>query len=988
MKTFARVLFAAAVAAACTFAALSLGGGIDTDLYSLVGGDGVLSVLNAKSAGTVRVLCADADREAKCREAFRFDEPLDPTAFLETVRTHGRGLLSAKSRELLEKDDLDRIRRSVMRRDYTGVGLFPKEDDPNYFLSDFVSALNSLQPDAMEDGATVLTGTADGDRADADGLSRLIALAESDDGIWLSGSPFHTLIATERTKSEINILGTVSIIAVFAIGWILFGGFRFAMPTAIALACGFIAGTASVCLLPGRPHALTFLFGTTLVGLGVDYCYHAIGERHGVDFARNLFRALLTTCLAFVPLIFSHVAVLRQMSVFTIAGLVAIYGYVMLFCGIPPKITSAMGSVPNFSGSVPNSAAWFCPERPLYRCLKVLLYAVFAVLAVAAAVRGVRFSSDPTLFHKPTAVMARGEAKFAEISGDGAGGIFLVPLARWQERNAALKAKIEEPKGEFLKASDLPSWLTVTLDGEDFMLLPESAGASVIGDQSSDMVRKVSLRDELSSLFESMSAETYRLLAISFAVLLVVMTVVFRRRFAAHAWPVAAAAIATFASLAAFGEPITFFHALCFFILVGLGIDYAIFHNSASLPSCCGGLSPSEGLSPSVVPSGRIVFYSFLTSFVGFGMLVFTSFPVTRSMGVTLALGLFFSYFFSYFFSFFAASKGSVPNFSGSVPNSEDERVESSSDWASQKEQSAGRIRLFLIWSIYRFLGKTAAKILFFPAYLFIYPFCRPARAALRQYYGVLGIKGDTFRQILEFAWSMIDKTDACSLCKDPPSFTIEGDDGWVDGGCFLLSTHLGCIEVLPALRKTWGQTPSGRGGTLDGRAESVKVHAFQQMGHDALFTEMFAKKMDPSQLTLHAVEDIGVETAVEMKEAIARGEIVLMAGDRLPASAGRVRAEGPGGRGQTPRRREIGLERDIFGRRCRWPKGVFRFAAMMECPVYAIVCVKTGWNAYSVIARRLDGSDLLGGYVAFLEEETRKRPLQWYQFYPFFGPL
>ena len=954
MKTAARIVFAVAVAAACAFAAMSLKNGFDMDLYSLVGGKGILSALNFKSAASVRVLCADGERAAKCLAAFRFDEPLDPSAYLETVRTHGRGLLSAKSRELLENDELDRIHRSVMRRDYTGVGFFSKEDDPNYFLSDFVSALKSLEPVALESGAVILVGTAD-TVADADGIRRLITLAKSDDGIWLSGSPFHTLIATERTKKEINILGTVSIVAVFVVGWLLFSSFRFAIPTALALGCGFVVGAASVCLLPGRPHALTFLFGTTLVGLGVDYCYHAIGERSAADFARNLFRALLTTCLAFMPLVFSHVAILRQMSVFTIAGLIAIFGYVMLFCG-------SASNNPLFLGSLPNSPSRFLANFQISRVPPVILRSVFFVvlvcLAVFAIIRGVRFSNDPSLFHKPDAVMARGEAKFAEISGDGAGGIFLVPLARWQERNAALKAKIEEPKGEFLKASDLPSWLTVSLEGEDFLLLSESAAASIIGDTASELVRKISMRGELTSLFETMSRETYRLLAISFAVLLVALLGLFRRHFVAYAWPVAAAAAATFASLGALGEQMTFFHALCFFILVGLGIDYVIFHNSK-------GLSPTVGVS-----SRRIVFYSFLTSFIGFGMLAFTSFPVTRSMGITLAIGL----FFSYLFSILSVLKRSVPI----SPDRADPKCPRSGDhldWASQKEQSAGRIRLFLIWSIYRFLGKTAAKILFLPAYLFIYPFCRPARAALRQYYDVLGIKGNSFRHILGFAWSMIDKTDACSLCKNPPRFTIEGDDGWMAGGCFLLSTHLGCIEVLPALRKTWGETLSRREGTMPGKGASVKVHAFQQMGHNALFTEMFAKNIDPSQLTLHAVEDIGVETAVEMKEAIARGEIVLMAGDRLPAS-----------RGQTSRRRE--LERDIFGRRCIWPKGVFRFAAMMESPVYAIVCVKTGWNDYSVYARRLDVSNLLGGYVAFLEEETRKHPLQWYQFYPFFGPL
>ena len=34
--------------------------------------------------------------------------------------------------------------------------------------------------------------------------------------------------------------------------------------------------------------------------------------------------------------------------------------------------------------------------------------------------------------------------------------------------------------------------------------------------------------------------------------------------------------------------------------------------------------------------------------------------------------------------------------------------------------------------------GKTVQKIAFVPVMLFIYPFCAPAKSALRQFYGVL----------------------------------------------------------------------------------------------------------------------------------------------------------------------------------------------------------------------------------------------------------
>ena len=603
MVRILRYAFALALAACGVAVAALLPRGLDTDLYSLVGGDGALVSLGRKTSGMVRVLCADAERAGRCREAFRFDPPLDPAAFMETVRSHGRGLLPAKSRELLERGELDRIRRGARRRDYSGVGLFSKEDDPNYFLSDFVSGLRSLQPEDLPDCAEMLTGSVSGAPGEEEGLRRLVALAEGDGGIWLSGAPFHSLIATERTKSEVGVLGLVSFAAVLVFGWMLFRSFRFVLPTALALASGFLAGTAAVCLLPGRPHALTFLFGTTLIGLGVDYCYHALGEAHDGRFAKKLASALATTCLSFSPLLLSSVGVLRQMAVFTVAGLVATFAYAMLF--VRPVASVAGRS---------------CETSPSPRVRKAVLAASAFLLAVAAlaAARGVRFSSDPSLFHRPVPVMARGEAKFAELTSDG-GGFVAVPLMRWQEENAALKSKVEELRGEFLTAADLPPWLVVAVDGEDCLLLPAGAAESVVGD---GVGKRIDLRGSLAELFGALSAETYRLLAVAFAVFAAVMLAIFRRRFAALAWPVSAAVFFTFATLAALGSSITFFHSLCFFMLVGLGVDYAIFRT-------------------------RIVTYGFLTSFVGFGLLALTSFPVTRSMGLTLALGLLYAYLFS-----------------------------------------------------------------------------------------------------------------------------------------------------------------------------------------------------------------------------------------------------------------------------------------------------------------------------------------------------
>jgi predicted LPLAT superfamily acyltransferase len=103
------------------------------------------------------------------------------------------------------------------------------------------------------------------------------------------------------------------------------------------------------------------------------------------------------------------------------------------------------------------------------------------------------------------------------------------------------------------------------------------------------------------------------------------------------------------------------------------------------------------------------------------------------------------------------------------------------------------------------------------------------------------------------------------------------------------------------------------------------------------------------------------------MQAASGRGDLVLMAGDRVSAGSRAV------------------LRHDFLGRPCAWPKGVFTFARLMESPVFFVTCVRTGWNAYEVHFEQAEG-DVFDAYVRFLERETCARPDQWHHFHDFFG--
>ena len=141
----------------------------------------------------------------------------------------------------------------------------------------------------------------------------------------------------------------------------------------------------------------------------------------------------------------------------------------------------------------------------------------------------------------------------------------------------------------------------------------------------------VSASEILTDRISKYTSETYNLLIICTICLLGILTLMYRKRAVIYLIPSVLGILMTLAILTMFGQAITFFHLLSFFIVIGLGLDYTIFHINSN---------DNYEIRP--------VIYSFLTSFIGFGLLSFTSFFLIKSMGITLALALGASYLISF----------------------------------------------------------------------------------------------------------------------------------------------------------------------------------------------------------------------------------------------------------------------------------------------------------------------------------------------------
>ena len=127
--------------------------------------------------------------------------------------------------------------------------------------------------------------------------------------------------------------------------------------------------------------------------------------------------------------------------------------------------------------------------------------------------------------------------------------------------------------------------------------------------------------------------------------------------------------------------------------------------------------------------------------------------------------------------------------------------------------------------------------------------------------------------------------------------------------------------------------------------------------------------KMD-FPIKIFQVEDVELNTAIELKENLNKGDIVFIAGDRIAQNNDKKC-----------------IEQELFTRKIYLPKGTFKLAKLMKVPTYFISAVKQG-NEYKVILEKqnnLEEKELAMSYVKFMERAIKLNPFQFFHFYDFF---
>ncbi|MCG9729539.1 transporter permease [Shewanella sp. Isolate13] len=561
------------------------------------------------------------------------------------------------------------------------------------------------------------------------------AVMQQDSNIEIAkaGALFHAIAATDNAKKEVSTIGVISLLGVIALVWFAFRSF---MPLTIALvtvSSSFLFAVVATTAVFGELHLLTLVFGTSLIGISIDYCFHYYCERlnhpsyssdrviQQIFIAISL--ALLTSVIAYSAIGLAPFPGMQQVAIFCASGLAGAYltlllAYPILAARPVRDASRALDYASRYQGFMLNLMPTGLTKR--------LLLAIGTCIFITIGFTQIEANDDiRQLQHTPTDIQAEEDElrtllsggtdnQFLLVSGDSEQQVTnelaqLEPLLKQAEQDnlignhlslsrflpsqseqqdhyqlqgliylehldeilaslgldpsikSALVEQYQAAKEDFITADSLlnhaagaslkPLWLSPP-EGETgygaIVLLGGITQLETLA-QRFEALPHVQLVDkvgDISTVMGHYRQLTLGLLALALLIAGIIFTFRFGLRLAAVVVAVPAlSALLTLACLGVSHNPLTLFHALALILVFGIGIDYSLF------------FAESKQQTRGVMMA---VFMSAMSTLLAFGLLAFSQTPAINAFGLTLLLGIDFTFLLSPFIQNFTRKSTDV----------------------------------------------------------------------------------------------------------------------------------------------------------------------------------------------------------------------------------------------------------------------------------------------------------------------------------------
>lgn len=647
--------------------------------------DELLVNLSGKYSSNINVIFESENIELLEKTKEDFEKNINTSSFkieqtdfqktLNFYKKYKNNLLSYDDYNLLKSGEYDKITENAVNSLYNpfGFSFLPVEEDPFMLFTDFIVSLGGNAGGTNSIGGKYYEITnlkADDHLALSPSLmnkevKNLIELQKyytnRELNVYLTGTPVHTYYASQSSMNEINWICVISTIFVAGLVLWYFRSLKILLPILTSLAAGMGIGYCTTSLIFKSIHILTFVFSTTLIGICVDYSLHYLMESDIKKVIKSLTVSMLSTVCALLMLALSGIELLKQIAIFTSAGLITVYLIVVLFYELlPPQASKQIFH---------------------FKISKKILIVIF--LVIAAGMLKLNFSDDIRDMYRPSKDMMRAEKLYQDITGRNSNTSFVVvegnnlenilekeeqtaqkllknniayyslsrfiPSEKRQSENSALIKNLYDKKlpafSELLTKEEqvnlkifpktfAPQEGLENIHGLDEFLIDENHSIMIVYDfQTPEIleggIKYINLPSDISAGIKQVRIVCLEILIPIFVILYVILGIIFSFR-NAHKIIIPSVLASAFAisSVSLFGD-VNLFHILAIFLITGFGLDYSVFRFNGSKNS------------------NDAVFISCITTVFSFGLLALTSFKLISSLGFVLALGLLSSYILS-----------------------------------------------------------------------------------------------------------------------------------------------------------------------------------------------------------------------------------------------------------------------------------------------------------------------------------------------------
>lgn len=274
-----------------------------------------------------------------------------------------------------------------------------------------------------------------------------------------SGVPFHSYSSSKEAKFEVAWISGVSMLVIVLL---LLGVFRSPVPilaTSASILMAILSAIGATLAVFHEIHVFTFVFGTSVIGVSIDYALHHFAEK---EFPfKSILLGFATTELSYIALSIVDFPILRQMAFFSMVGLLsALLSVILVF----PKISDRWENRVVFPlGFFKAIIAGYSKVERLPRLFRYTV-CTLAVIALIPGFVQLQFQTDLRTLYKPSKELADSELKVMRWMNSGISTSYFVVSGNSEEE----VLQKEEALTQKLRAAEKDSLLKSHLAVSDF----------------------------------------------------------------------------------------------------------------------------------------------------------------------------------------------------------------------------------------------------------------------------------------------------------------------------------------------------------------------------------------------------------------------------------------------------------------------------------------------------------------------------------------